>query len=218
MALWACSGKRAITRSKNTDVLRCGRTGASVTSPRDPESTRDGLAGMVRAAQRSGQDVSRNPCAVLLSCSAVNTCASAVRSHGRMENRLHGGLMSLCGKMTHMCVRALRARSWRSYATACCSSCWYPCQTTHSQLEQRLSPSCSGWGSCNALALDPGKRSDMTGCVRVERVKHRNHPGATAQDHARMSGGSCDSTTYNLPEGARANQHHASCLRDGTVV
>jgi predicted transposase YbfD/YdcC len=45
--------------------------------------------GMVRAERRIDQEVSRETCSFLLSFSAVQTFASAVRSYRGIENRLH---------------------------------------------------------------------------------------------------------------------------------
>lgn len=57
----------------------------------DPENKWDGLRGigMVRAERRMGQEISRETRYFLLSFSAVNTFAYAVRSHWGIENSLH---------------------------------------------------------------------------------------------------------------------------------
>jgi len=57
----------------------------------DPENKWDGLRGigMVRAERRIGQEMSRETRYFLLSFSAVNTFAYAVRSHWGIENSLH---------------------------------------------------------------------------------------------------------------------------------
>jgi predicted transposase YbfD/YdcC len=57
----------------------------------DPENKWDGLRGigMVRSERRIGQEMSRETRYFLLSFSAVNTFAYAVRSHWGIENSLH---------------------------------------------------------------------------------------------------------------------------------
>lgn len=64
---------------------------AEILSHLDPEQKWEGLRGigMVRAERRSGQEMSRETRYFLLSFSAVNTFAYAVRSHWGIENSLH---------------------------------------------------------------------------------------------------------------------------------
>lgn len=64
---------------------------ADILSHLDPENKWDGLRGigMVRAERRMGQEMSRETRYFLLSFSAVNTFAYAVRSHWGIENSLH---------------------------------------------------------------------------------------------------------------------------------
>lgn len=64
---------------------------ADILAHLDPEKKWEGLRGigMVRAERRIGQEVSRETRYFLLSFSAVNTFAHAVRSHWGIENSLH---------------------------------------------------------------------------------------------------------------------------------
>ena len=64
---------------------------AEILSHLDPEKKWDGLRGigMVRAERHIGQEMSRETRYFLLSFSAVNTFAYAVRSHWGIENSLH---------------------------------------------------------------------------------------------------------------------------------
>src|SRR5258707_7834917 len=94
MALETCNGSRIVASRKATGggAFREYWTirDAEILEHLDPENKWDGLRGIgiVRAERRIGQEMSRETRYFLLSFSAVNTFAYAVRSHWGIENSL----------------------------------------------------------------------------------------------------------------------------------